>query len=166
MGKARVTQATIDKAQDRVDRETDNYNKTKAEMAKTLLAGDIQERLARASYSTKMTDFDKQWRLYSAEAKANGENPTFSGFQSYIGDRPLTMKDALTIASKETMGEGSVQERAKALLEADRNYRLSQRGGAGQQTNLSAQDQQALNWANSNPNDPRAKQIKDYLGAR
>jgi hypothetical protein len=114
-----------------------------------------------------MTDFDKQWRLYSAEAKANGENPTFSGFQSYIGDRPLTMKDALTIASKDQVtGEGSVEERARALLEADRKYRLSQRGGAGQQTNLSAQDQQALNWANSNPNDPRAKQIKDHLGVR
>jgi hypothetical protein len=166
MGKARITQGTIDKAQDRVDKELENYNRNIADLSKTLLAGDIQERLAKASYSTKMTDFDKQWRLYSAEAKDNGENPTFSGFQSYIGDRPLTMKDALTIASKETMGEGSVQERAKALLEADRNYRLSQRGGAGQQTNLSAQDQQALNWANSNPNDPRAKQIKDHLGVR
>jgi hypothetical protein len=76
------------------------------------------------------------------------------------------MKDALTIASKDTMAEGSVEQRAKALLEADRKYRSSQRGGAGQQTNLSQKDQQALNWANSNPNDPRAKQIKDYLGVR
>jgi hypothetical protein len=29
---------------------------------------------------------------------------------------------------------------------------------------LSADDQDALNWANSNPNDPRAKQIKQRLG--
>jgi hypothetical protein len=30
---------------------------------------------------------------------------------------------------------------------------------------LSAEDQQALNWANSNPNDPRSIQIKNRLGA-
>jgi hypothetical protein len=29
---------------------------------------------------------------------------------------------------------------------------------------LSAQDQQALNWANANPNDPRSVQIKQRLG--
>lgn len=34
------------------------------------------------------------------------------------------------------------------------------RGGS----NLSPQDQQALDWANSNPNDPRAAQIKQRLG--
>jgi hypothetical protein len=32
--------------------------------------------------------------------------------------------------------------------------------------NLSRQDQEALNWANSNPNDPRAAEIKQRLGAR
>jgi hypothetical protein len=31
---------------------------------------------------------------------------------------------------------------------------------------LSAEDQRALNWANSNPNDPRAAQIKQNLGVR
>ena len=31
---------------------------------------------------------------------------------------------------------------------------------------LSAQDQEALNWANSNPNDDRATQIKQRLGVR
>jgi len=31
--------------------------------------------------------------------------------------------------------------------------------------NLTPQDQDALNWANSNPNDPRAAQIKQRLGA-
>lgn len=33
-------------------------------------------------------------------------------------------------------------------------------------TQLSSEDQAALNWANSNPNDPRAAQIKQRLGAR
>ena len=31
---------------------------------------------------------------------------------------------------------------------------------------LTPQDQEALNWANSNPNDPRAQQIKNRLGVR
>jgi hypothetical protein len=31
---------------------------------------------------------------------------------------------------------------------------------------LAPQDQEALNWANSNPNDPRSAQIKQRLGAR
>jgi hypothetical protein len=31
---------------------------------------------------------------------------------------------------------------------------------------LTPQDQEALNWANSNPNDPRAAQIKQRLGAK
>jgi hypothetical protein len=31
---------------------------------------------------------------------------------------------------------------------------------------LSGEDQQALNWANSNPNDPRSAQIKNRLGAK
>lgn len=44
-------------------------------------------------------------------------------------------------------------------------------GGAGGGTattsrTLSSQDQQALNWANSNPTDPRAAQIKQRLGVQ
>lgn len=39
-------------------------------------------------------------------------------------------------------------------------------GGEGAGANLSAQDTAALNWANSNPNDPRAAQIKQRLGVQ
>ncbi|MFZ9759306.1 MAG: hypothetical protein ACO3CJ_07630 [Burkholderiaceae bacterium] len=37
-------------------------------------------------------------------------------------------------------------------------------GGGGQQRQMSDEDRQALDWANSNPNDPRAAQIKRRLG--
>jgi hypothetical protein len=37
---------------------------------------------------------------------------------------------------------------------------------AGATPRLSGEDQQALNWANSNPNDPRSAQIKQRLGVR
>jgi hypothetical protein len=39
-------------------------------------------------------------------------------------------------------------------------------GRAAAPANLSREDQDALNWANSNPNDPRAAEIKQRLGAR
>jgi hypothetical protein len=51
------------------------------------------------------------------------------------------------------------------MVEDDRKYRAAQRGATGK-TALSQQDQQALAWANSNPNDPRAKQIKEHLGVK
>lgn len=41
-----------------------------------------------------------------------------------------------------------------------------ERGKAGAFRELSAQDQQALDWANSNPKDPRAAEIKKRLGVR
>jgi hypothetical protein len=31
---------------------------------------------------------------------------------------------------------------------------------------MSAEDKQALQWANSNPNDPRSAQIKQRLGVK
>lgn len=39
-------------------------------------------------------------------------------------------------------------------------------GGGAMSRTLSSQDQQALNWANSNPMDPRAAQIKQRLGVQ
>lgn len=32
------------------------------------------------------------------------------------------------------------------------------------QNTMSSQDKEALNWANSNPNDPRSAQIKQRVG--
>ena len=166
MGKAKITQGTIDKAQDRVDKEADNYNRTKADFAKTLLSGEIQERLARATYSTKITDYDKKWARYVEEAKARGETPSFSGFENALRESmgALTFKEALRIAAQDKgLTADEIEAQALKLMEVDKRRKAD---SGGQRGALSAQDQQALNWANSNPNDPRAKQIKDYLGAR
>jgi hypothetical protein len=39
--------------------------------------------------------------------------------------------------------------------------------GAGMgKSSMSAEDKQALQWANSNPNDPRSAQIKQRLGVK
>jgi hypothetical protein len=129
MGKAKITQGTIDKAQERADKKAEKFDQLKADLAKTMLTTESQERLARAAYSTKLTDFDKQWKLYSREAEAKGETPSFTGFQTAIGDRPLTMKDALAAARQDLGAEGTIESRARQMVEDDRKYRAAQRAG-------------------------------------
>jgi len=58
------------------------------------------------------------------------------------------------------------KERARAQAEQD-VLRMTKEGGgsvAPKAKELSAQDKQALDWANSNPTDPRSVQIKQKLG--
>ena len=163
MGIATVAAGDYQAAQKRYDDLQKDQAKAKADLFGVLLKSrDTQAILA--AQGGRATDFERQWRLYSQEAEARGEKPTFSGFQMATGERPLTMKDALTLAAKDPGLTGTqLESRAKEILEADRKYRDNQRGGA---RSMSAQDKAALDWANSNPDDPRAKQIKDYLGAR
>jgi hypothetical protein len=163
MGKAKITQATIDKAQDRLDKKAETYERTRADLARTMLSAETQKEIARSTYG-RMTDFDKRWNIYSQQAKARGETPTPEGFsRSFGSDREtLSFKDAMAIAQKD-----SGLTLAEAEAEARRLMRLenASRGG-GAQGPRSQQDQQALAWANANPNDPRAKQIKEYLGVK
>jgi len=133
MGKARITQSTIDKAQDRFDRETENYNRTKAEFTKTLLSGEIQERLAKASYGSRMTDFDKQWALYSKDAKARNEEPTFDGFRrSLEGSRSsVTERDATRMAmdALKNTSLDLTDPKDRAQFEQLKRYFMQQGGG-------------------------------------
>jgi hypothetical protein len=46
------------------------------------------------------------------------------------------------------------------------SYKSEGSSAATPTRSLTPQDQEALNWANSNPNDPRAAQIKQRLGAK
>jgi hypothetical protein len=133
MGKAKITQGTIDKAQDRVDKELENYNRNIADLSKTLLAGDIQERLARASYSTKMTDFDKQWALYSKDSKARGENPTLDGFRRALeGTRSVvTEKEATRMAVDSLKNSGLDLSTPEGRQEFERQKRFFMQQGGG-----------------------------------
>jgi hypothetical protein len=123
MGKAKITQDTIDKAQDRADKKAERYDQLKADLAKTMLTTQAQEQLARAAYGSKLTDYDKKWARYVQEAKANGETPTFSGFEQAILEPrgALTFRQALSIAAQDkTLTATEVQAQAEKLLEADR----------------------------------------------
>jgi len=76
------------------------------------------------------------------------------------------LKQALLNAAQAT---NDSKQRIREAYDLTYEYR-AQRGakpadGATPARNLTPQDQEALNWANSNPNDPRAAQIKQRLGA-
>ena len=131
MGKARITQATIDKAQERVDRERENDARMKADFAKTMLSGEIQERLARATYGSRMTDFDKKWKIYT-DSLPKGEKPNPSGFAAMWGEGRVTIseKDATKMAQeylKMDPPDLSTPE-GRARFEEIKNYFMRQGG--------------------------------------
>jgi hypothetical protein len=133
MGRANITQSTIDKAQQRFDKETDNYNKSQSTFANTMLSGEIQERLARAQLGTKLTDFDKQWSIYSKDAKARGETPTLDGFRRALeGSKAVvTTKEATRMALdalKNSSMDLSTPE-GRAEFEKLKRYFMQQGGG-------------------------------------
>ena len=59
-----------------------------------------------------------------------------------------------------------IEQKARARAQAEQDVlAMTKPGSVGPKTKeLSAQDKQALDWANSNPTDPRAIQIKQKLG--
>jgi hypothetical protein len=97
LGKARISQSSIDKARERSDKERSEFTRLQGQFANTMLSGEIQEAIAKATVGSRITDFDKQWRLYSAEATARGETPTWTGF-TQAKQAGMTREDATRIA--------------------------------------------------------------------
>ena len=97
LGKARISQASIDKARDRADKERSEFTRLQGQFANTMLSGEIQEAIAKATVGSRITDFDKQWGLYSKEATARGETPTWTGF-TQAKQAGMTREDATRIA--------------------------------------------------------------------
>lgn len=97
MGKAKITQATIDKAQERLDKKADNYERTRANLANTLVSGEIQKDVARSTIGARMTDFDKKWSLAEAEAKRLGVplTPQFFAQMWSVGAGTMTREEAV-----------------------------------------------------------------------
>jgi hypothetical protein len=63
LGKARISQSSIDKARERSDKERSEFTRLQGQFANTMLSGEIQEAIARATYGLRITDFDKQWNF-------------------------------------------------------------------------------------------------------
>jgi hypothetical protein len=97
MGKAKITQATIDKAQERLDKKAETYERTRADLAKTLVSGEIQKDVARSTIGSRMTDFDKKWSLAEAEAKRLGVplTPQFFAQMWSVGAGTMTREEAV-----------------------------------------------------------------------
>jgi hypothetical protein len=131
LGKAGMTQKVIDKAQDRVDSQAKEYRDLQGNIAKTMVAGEVQKEIARSG-AGRITDFDKQWSQYLRESAARGETPTLAGFQTAIGGSrtQLTYKDALEIAAKADPYAEPHQLEAKARQLLAGQQRSM--GGAGQ----------------------------------
>ena len=111
-------------------------------------------------------------RFQSEEFKLGGKNLTASE-QRILGPiynwRGLTvgaLEDNLKEASRALNREQMILEsRYPGLQEMSERYGGAVGGNApSTTTQLSQQDQQALDWANTNPNDPRSAQIKQRLG--
>ena len=58
------------------------------------------------------------------------------------------------------------QARVQEAYDTTYEYRAQRGGGGAAAKQMSPQDKQALDWANSNPKDPRAAQIKARLGVQ
>jgi hypothetical protein len=99
LGKARISQTSIDKARERADKERSDYTRLQGDFAKTMLSGEIQKEVAKATVGSRITDFDKEWSLYSEEARARGETPTYSGF-TRSKQAGMNEEDAVRIASQ------------------------------------------------------------------
>jgi hypothetical protein len=99
LGKARISQSSIDKARERSDKERSEFTRLQGQFANTMLSGEIQEAIAKATVGSRITDFDKQWSLYSEEATARGETPTWTGF-TQAKQAGMTQEDAVRIASQ------------------------------------------------------------------
>lgn len=73
---------------------------------------------------------------------------------------PYTVDDVLKLLPG---GQRSLSKSTQALLKQPALFGTIV-DNAGTQRQLSQEQQEALNWANSNPNDPRSAQIKQRLG--
>jgi hypothetical protein len=134
MGRAGITQKSIERAQDRADRASENNAKLKGEVAKTMLSGEIQERIARSTYSNRMTDFDKKWKIYT-DSLPKGEKATPEGFGRMWGESrfSITEKEATRMANDalKTMFLDPTTPEGQAKFNELKRYYLQQGSTSG-----------------------------------
>jgi hypothetical protein len=171
LGKARISQASIEKARERSDKERSELIRLQGQFTNTMLSGEIQEAIARATYGSRMTDFDKKWKIATEDAKRKGVPMTAEFFNRTWGKSSIDDEAAARIAS--TMESVKNLDLSNPEDVATYNNILSQiKGGGGARAPAPTggpspeMNKAALDWANANPNDPKSKQIKSYLGVQ
>jgi hypothetical protein len=175
----RAQQATIEK-----NRLAYDYAKLAVERSKVAAMGkdsDIMQILKRSEALEKEGKIDEATKLLERWGAANAMKV---GSAKYDGksteptkteiDRALNAalklkntQDYFVLSNKNAKpaDKAAAQARIDATTKEvmDRLTGGTPKGGGG--GNMSAQDKQALEWANANPNDPRSAQIKQKLGA-
>lgn len=82
-------------------------------------------------------------------------------------DRRQDAKDVQAAIDNAISSIQGSQVRMREAFDETYGYRTAREAGAGAGgRQLTPQDREALNWANSNPNDPRAARIKQQLGVK
>ena len=130
LGKARISQASIDKARDRADKEREQYTRLQGEFAKTMLSAEFQERIARATVGSRMTDFDKKWALATEEAKRRGVPMTTEFFAQAWGGGSIDDEAAARIASSMESVKNLDLSRPEDVETYNRILAQIKRGGA------------------------------------
>lgn len=82
LGKAKMTQGQVDKAQERVDRDRERFQDLQGRIGNTMLAGELQRKLQETGGGA--TDFGRKWQIY-VNSLPPGEKPTPEGFTRVWG---------------------------------------------------------------------------------
>jgi hypothetical protein len=120
--------------------------KTKEALALIEKLGQIHAAMSGARYTGKSTAATPDQISKAITARLRVENPM----------------DMLDRKSKDPAKRAKAEANIKATKDAV--IKEMQGGGGDGGGSMSPQDKQALEWANSNPNDPRSAQIKQKLG--
>jgi hypothetical protein len=85
--------------------------------------------------------------------------------ENYFNRQVEIVKNAVERERAKGRARGVSEETLSAYLDLPEDMRAAPaQAPSGQTRQMSNEDRDALNWANSNPNDPRAAQIKRRLG--
>jgi len=184
LGKAQ--EGALDRAQQLVlekNRNALEYAKLAVEKAKVAAMGkdsDIMqvmkkaealEKAGKPEEATKVLELWGQANSMKVGAKYDGKStePTKTEIDKALNSayKLKNSLDFLLLSNKNAKpaDKAAAQARIDATTKEvmDRLAGGTPKGGGG--GNMSAQDRQALEWANANPNDPRSAQIKQKLGA-
>jgi hypothetical protein len=116
----------------------------------------VAERITAFGAGTGLSDADRE---FAKKIAAGEETLSVESIRRIIRINNESAENVINRYNKE---RDMLAKKEPEVLDYYPEVKFEKRAAA----RLSPADQEALNWANSNPNDPRAAQIKQRLGAR
>jgi len=118
----------------------------------------VAERITAFGAGTGLSDADRE---FAKKIAAGEETLSVESIRRIIRINNESAENVINRYNKE---RDMLAKKEPEVLDYYPEVKFERRAAAP--ANLSRQDQDALNWANSNPSDPRAAQIKQRLGVR